>query len=105
MLGDLLVGQAPVHVQQQEVSLAPRQPIDGRPQIFRGARAREGILWFVIGRNLQLIQPALLMRHPNAATLAPSVHDIRRHTKQISLRILDENLIAITQQPHKDLLR
>src|SRR5690606_38997776 len=74
-------------------------------QMFAEAILKNGVVRLIGWIDLQLIEPAAIVRLAYSRTLAPLVGDIGGDPEQIALRVLDRDLVAITQQPKKDFLR
>src|SRR5512145_3009914 len=68
---DLLVSQPLVHVQQQDLPLPPRKLVHRLLHVFIGHLAGDGVLGLVVELDLQVLEPAVVVRLAMARALLP----------------------------------
>ena len=74
-------------------------------QMFVDAALENAVVRLVLRIDLQFVQPIARMRLAHARSIAPFVGDVGRDTKQITLGILDRDVVAIAQEAKKHFLR
>src|SRR5687768_2516035 len=73
--------------------------------MFTHARLKRGVIVFVVRIDLQLIDPAAIVRRARLRAITPLGRDVRRDPEQIALRIVDRYVITVATQAVEHFLR